>query len=166
MASLKRGTDLASHKIALHSFSRKLRLRAELNNSWLTVMPTRPYRRQTLGIDFELLGRELAERKKCFFAPNLLEKNRAHKQSELTAASRMSSQPFLQVNSGFLARLAKEKPRVIVLDDTLTTGTSLFQAAVLLRQVGVPEVIPLFLAKRPLNRETREVTTKEIVAHA
>lgn len=154
---LKRGANWRMQKLAYRIFAKQLR-RAELApNTWICAMPTGAYGIQTQGL--EIVARELAQDFSLQFKSKLLRKIVARKQSELGARSRLSAEVFLSLDPLQKNILESESPNVFILDDVLTTGTSLFQAEFLLKQAGARRVAQITLARRPLVGSISEKCT-------
>jgi ComF family protein len=141
-----RGLDPAAEAVALHLTRR---LAAGLPGGApdaVVPVPLHPRRLRARGFSpAALLARVCAREARARFAPVLLARLRdTPSQTGLARAARRRN-----VAGAFAARAASPA-RVWLVDDVVTTGSTLAEAARALRRAGAREVIGVCLAQRPL----------------
>jgi ComF family protein len=141
-----RGLDPAAEAVAL-GLVRRLAARVPGGAPDVVApVPLHPRRLRERGFNpAALLARACARETRAGFAPVLLVRRRdTPSQTGLARAARRRN-----VAGAFVAR-ANAPPRVWLVDDVVTTGSTLAEAARALRRAGAQEVVGVCLAQRPL----------------
>lgn len=130
-----------------------LQVRGILHDRYvITYVPRSRHSRMEYGFDqAELLAKALAKELDFAFASFFKHKGNA-KQKTLTALERSSNAAASYVLDGDHAFYARGK-RIILLDDVVTTGSSMKSCANLLRRAGAVEVVLLSLARTVVSSE-------------
>jgi ComF family protein len=143
-----RGLDPAAEAVALASMRRLAARTGELRPDRVVPVPLHPRRLRERGMSPPaLLAAACARAAGAPFAPVLLVRLRdTPSQTGLSRGARRRN-----VAGAFVAR-APAPPRVWLVDDVVTTGSTLTEAARALAHAGAREITALCLAHRPLVR--------------
>jgi predicted amidophosphoribosyltransferase len=107
----------------------------------VTWAPTSDHRRRERGFDqAEILARAVARRRRCGVR-RLLRRLPSDPQTGLSFAARVATPAFVA--------LSPAPARVLLVDDVVTTGSTLAAAARALRAAGAREVFGLVVARTP-----------------
>lgn len=123
-----------------------------LNNVLVTAVPTATSRIRTRGYDqAALLARLIAKERQLLYAPLL----RRTSQVRQVGASRQKRRTQLENSFYVQHEVLCRGSSVIVVDDVLTTGSSLEAAAKTLRGAGASRVFGLVFAQQGFNVSTQ-----------
>lgn len=143
VTQLKFARDPAPARVLAMLFARELRVRPGPLPQCIVPMPLHPHRLRERGFNqCELIARHLSRRVGCTLETGLLERRRhTQAQSALPAAARAGNVAgAFGIASRIGARQRTLPASLALLDDVMTTGSTLAEAAAVLRTAGVPRI--------------------------
>jgi ComF family protein len=147
ITQLKFARDPAPSRVLAMLMARELRALADPRPACILPLPLHPRRLRERGFNqCELIARQLGRRLALPVHAGLLERRRhTQAQSSLSARARAAN-----VIGAFGLRGGVSLPRhVVLLDDVITTGSTLSEAARVLREAGVERVDGWVCARAP-----------------
>ncbi|MFC1780234.1 ComF family protein [Patescibacteria group bacterium] len=126
------------------------RFRLILRKSMITFIPLNPWRKRSRGFNqAELLAVKLSKCQDVKCVKLLKRVRNTRKQVGLKRAERLNNlKEAFALNEKTAKQLtAKQKSKVIIVDDVMTTGATLEECAKVLKKAGIKEVYGLVVAR-------------------
>lgn len=150
VVALKKGTNDFVHKYCIGLLIQKIKSRFVSDHDCIVCLPSTPYVQTILFGGMGLCTREVARALNMSACVDLLVKKVPHKQSELSLKERIDSAVFWELTESHKQIRGKS---IVLLDDVMTTGVSLFQAKLTLLNAGAKKVSVLTIISRALQME-------------
>lgn len=155
LTRFKFGGDLAAGRTLARLFADRARERAPMSPAWLVPVPLHTHRLRERGYDQALeLARDIARQLDLHLAPDLVRRVKPTvAQTGLDAKRRRRNvRDAFALDAQALARLPMPRPAVALVDDVMTTGSTLAACAAVLRGAGFERVEAWAVARAPARR--------------
>ena len=135
--------------ILVSILNRQLQKMALPNNTIITNIPLHIKKKRQRGFDqTEILAKQLATKSSLVYYPLLKRIRKTKTQAQLSKLQREKNVAgVFESNKKIVEKLSTQQLNVVLIDDIATTGSTLNQAAKILKQTGFNKIICLVLAK-------------------
>ena len=148
--SVRQEKNSRSYKILWRLYRKKSALKHLAKQEGIDSLVLVPSSKRQNYSGMEIFAHAIAIDLGLEFCSAVLEKTESRAQHGLRAKERLDTPLFIKLSSGAENKVAGK--RILLFDDVCTTGTSLFQAEVVLRKAGAIFVLPYTLLKKELKK--------------